>query len=311
MLLVLLTFLLGAALSRVSLCAVAAAQQCAAAREVAGLLRLLLAACASGIALLALSRVLLAPELLPRHLPIGGMLIMGSMLLAAGALLNGACYLGSVLYAGSGNANYLFTLIGLGAGMRGIEWWATPHDSPAFAAPVSTPTVAATLWWSGLLLYGLVVVLALRSGRTRGVALWPLLAGLLAGLVYACQPGWSYGHVIGSLARGDWRANTWLGNGAALALFAGAIAGSIAAGRWRWQRPSAVRVLRCLAGGALMGIAAMLIPGGNDMLLLWSIPGLALYGGVAYGIMLLVLVLMFGGAEIWRRRARAATKLGT
>ena len=67
--------------------------------------------------------------------------------------------------------------------------------------------------------------------------------------------------------------------------------------------------MRCLAGGMLMGLAAKLIPGGSDMLLLWSIPGLALYGAVAYLIMLATLAALFNGAEIWRRRSRNALKL--
>ena len=37
-----------------------------------------------------------------------------------------------------------------------------------------------------------------------------------------------------------------------------------------------------LAGGFLMGIGASAVPGGNDVLLMWTIPGLTLYGLVAY-----------------------------
>ena len=54
-LLLILTVLLGAALSRVSLCAVAAVQQCVVARDFSGVQRLLGAASAAGIVLLACS----------------------------------------------------------------------------------------------------------------------------------------------------------------------------------------------------------------------------------------------------------------
>jgi hypothetical protein len=59
----------------------------------------------------------------------------------------------------------------------------------------------------------------------------------------------------------------------------------------------------------LMGAGAGYIPGGNDMLLLWSIPGLALYGAVAYLIMMATLAALLYGAEIWRHRSRQALKL--
>ena len=35
-----------------------------------------------------------------------------------------------------------------------------------------------------------------------------------------------------------------------------------------------------------MGVGAALVPGGNDMLLLWAIPGLTVYGALAYAVML-------------------------
>jgi uncharacterized protein len=307
-LLMLLTFLLGVVLSQVSLCAVAAVQQWMVARQGTGLWRLLLAASGAGVVLLMLNRW--APErvLLPVDLPINAALIMGSVLLGVGALLNGACYLGSVLYVGGGNLNFLFTLAGLALGMRWTQQ-ASPADASTMVHTMAHTVVMRPLWWLGLIAYLLIASLALWLTRARRTVLWPLCAGALAGLVFAARPGWSYGQVIDSIAYADWRGMTWQANGAALALFAGVIAGSIHAGRWHWQRPVAGRVLRCLCGGMLMGAGATLIPGGNDLLLLWSVPGLALYGGVAYAIMLATLAALFLGAEYWRRRARPATKL--
>ena len=42
--------------------------------------------------------------------------ITGGLLLGFGALINGGCYLGSVLYLGSGNLNFLLTLVGIAGG---------------------------------------------------------------------------------------------------------------------------------------------------------------------------------------------------
>jgi len=304
-LLALLTFLLGAALSQVSLCAVAAVQQWVVTGQAVGMHRLLVAASSAGVVLLVLSRCLPETALLPRDLPINVSLVLGSVLLGIGALLNGACYLGSVLYLGSGNMNFLFTLIGLGLGMRCSEL----AGAVAAAASSQPVTLTRPLWWAGLVTYVLVVSLSLWLTRARRAVIWPLCTGLFAALVYACRPGWSYGQLIDSLAHADWRGMTWLANGAALALFAGAIAGSIYTGRWHWQWPGSLRALRCLSGGVLMGMGAAYIPGGNDMLLLWSIPGLAPYGAVAFVIMVSTLAALLYGAEIWRHRNRQALKL--
>ena len=40
-----------------------------------------------------------------------------------------------------------------------------------------------------------------------------------------------------------------------------------------------------------MGFGAQIIPGGNDTLLLWTIPGLATYGALAYGTMIAVIAI--------------------
>ena len=306
-LLLLLTVLLGAALSRVSLCAVAAVQQCVVARDYSGAQRLLIAASAAGIVLLACSAWAPMRVALPAALPISAVLLCGALLLGAGALLNGACYLGSVLYLGNGNMNFLFTLLGIGVGS-----WAVGHGHDALATLADKSMVPAVLRWTGVVIFAaLALLLLLLAGRVRRRTLaWAALAGVVAGLVYARHPGWSYGQVIDALAAGDLSRMSWLANLAALALFAGAIGASGLAGRWQWQRLRTGRALRCLGGGMLMGLGAKLIPGGSDMLLLWSIPGLTLYGAVAYALMLAVLAVLMAGAEIWRRRARDAIKLG-
>jgi len=186
-LLLLLTLLLGAALSRVSLCAVAAVQQCVSQREPTALLRLLLATSAAGMVLLASSGWSPMRMSLPGTLPITLPLIDGALLLGAGALLNGACYLGSVLYLGNGNLNFLFTLLGLAAGARIAAVWLSAQ-LPAMHASMA---ISDSFRWAGFGLFAVLAAILLTMRAARRSAWWPLLAGAVAGLVYARHPGWT------------------------------------------------------------------------------------------------------------------------
>ena len=58
----------------------------------------------------------------------------------------------------------------------------------------------------------------------------------------------------------------------AAALLAGSLAGGWTAGQWRASLPSTTSALRCFAGGLLMGWGSLLIPGGNDGLVLLGMP---------------------------------------
>ncbi|HVN99178.1 MAG TPA: YeeE/YedE thiosulfate transporter family protein [Steroidobacteraceae bacterium] len=288
-LLLFLAFALGAALSRTSLCAVASVQQAMLARDYAGLRRLALAACGAGVVLLPLAGLRPDAVLLPGPVAFHAGIIVGGLLLGVGALLNGGCYLGSVLYLGSGNLNFLFTLAGIGAGVRATELLAGFPDS---AATMPRPAMGP-LWMFGVGGFALVIA-ALLLPRLRSAAAWLAVGtGVLAGLVYARRPGWSYGTVLDSLAHGRHALMDWTANLSALLLFAGALAGAALAGRFRLQRPTPWRALRCAAGGLVMGFGAALVPGGNDMLLLWAIPGLTIYGALAYGVMLAVIAAGF------------------
>lgn len=286
--LLLLTFALGALLSRVSLCAVGAMQQLIVGHDTAGLRKLALAASAAGLGLLLFAGLLPDRVSLPADSPLRFGVVAGGVLLGVGAMINGGCYLGSVLYLGTGNLNFLFTVTGIGLGLR-VAMSLLPTT---FVAMSGLRMVMGPGWFIGLAGFLLAIVVLMR-GR-RPVSAWiVLLAGLLAGLVYARKPGWSYGALLQSLMQGRPGLVHWRDNVPAVGLFVGAVAGALAAGRLHWQRPALVRSLRCLAGGFAMGLGAALVPGGNDTLLLWSIPGLTLRGALAYAVMLATIALGF------------------
>jgi uncharacterized protein len=301
-LLLLMTFGLGALFSRVSLCAVGAVQQRIVFGKSAGLKRLLLAAAGSGVTLLLCAAW--APDMLrlPADSAFHWGIVAGGLLLGIGALINGGCYLGSVLYFGTGNMNFLFTLLGIGLGLRSAPLLAPLAKS---AGPGLRMSVGAQWLW-GVSAFAVIIVVLVRGKRHRGTGLWlALLAGLLAGLVYARQPGWSYGTALETLFHGRWDLAQWRTSLSALTLFAGAIGEAALAGRFFMQPPNLQRALRCLAGGAVMGLGAALVPGGNDNLLLWAIPGLTRYGLLAYALMLGVIVMAFMLPARWPRTPRA------
>ena len=294
-LLLLLTFSLGAVLSRVSLCAVAGVQQAVLARNFAGLQRLALAAGSAGVVLLLLAGLVPGSVLLPGAGVLGPGVVAGGVLLGVGALLNGGCYLGSVLYLGSGNFNFLFTLVGIGVGARIAVELAHATGMAGVARAAMGP-----MWIAGAIGFALLVIVLVRRGRSSAAWL-AVCAGVLAGLVYARHPAWSYGTVLETLSHGRHSLMDWTANLSALLLFAGALAGAAMTGRFHPQSPTLLRALRCAGGGLVMGFGAALVPGGNDMLLLWAIPGLTSYGAAAYLIMLAVIGLGFLVVNRWPR----------
>ncbi len=171
-----LTLVLGALLSRVSLCAVAGMQQAVVHGDFAGLERMALAACGAGLSLLLFAGLLPAHVSLPNYAHFHPGLIAGGVLLGLGAMLNGGCYLGSVLYLGTGNLNFLFTLLGLGVGLRGA---AAYSPLPFFATPMLRMAMGYA-WMIGLSLFAVLIVVLMRRRRGKGCGWrWPR----------ACSPG--------------------------------------------------------------------------------------------------------------------------
>jgi hypothetical protein len=130
----------------------------------------------------------------------------------------------------------------------------------------------------------------------RGPWPWPLAAaacGVVAALLFARAPDWTYGQAIQALTWADLQPLAWRHEVPAVATFLGVSAGALLYGQFQFVKIAPLRALRCLLGGALMAVGANRIPGGNDVLLLWSIPGLAVYGFVTYLVMLATLVAAF------------------
>lgn len=108
---------------------------------------------------------------------------------------------------------------------------------------------------------------------TTGIGITFFLMLLLVG-------AWAYTDVLAELARG--MAGNLVARSLLLGtLFAGAMLGGFTAGRFRSTRISPIQLLKCFAGGLLMGWGSLLIPGGNDGLILVGIPLLWPYAWLA------------------------------
>jgi toxin CptA len=79
--------------------------------------------------------------------------------------------------------------------------------------------------------------------------------------------------------------------------------GGYTAGRWQSTPLSIVQLAKCFGGGALMGWGSLLIPGGNDGLILVGMPLLWPYAWVAF----LTMCVTIGAALVAERTVMGRT----
>ncbi len=281
-LLPLLAFVLGFALARANTCTVASVERLADAGKADWLIGLAVACAASGATLVILDRAGISMDAFPTRLPLSWWPVAGGALIGFGALANRACMLGSISQLGRGNANYLLTLAGLAIAMIAYRQFVpampTIGEQPAMHF---MPSVNGGL---ALGAFGLVIGYGLyRLERYReDVWFYLVLTGIVGGLLFALNPGWSYLSAIGHATRAEWGGAALAKNISALCIFAGATVSLWLRDRLDLCALSWRPALGCFFGGIAMGTGAQMVPGGNDTLLLWTVPGLAWYGTLAY-----------------------------
>ena len=235
--------------------------------------------------------------------------VLGGALLGFGAYVNKACVFGAIARLGSGEWAYVVTPVGFYVGCV-----STPLVFPFPAAqPLAnaSPVLQAAPWVAilfGVLMLCRVALGVLRSpasvepgslpqrlGRALVARVWaPHAATTVIGITFCIMllavGAWAYTDVLAELARG------MAGNVAAralllIALFAGAMLGGYTAGRFRSTPISIAQITKCFSGGVLMGWGSLLIPGGNDGLILVGIPLLWPYAWLAFLTMCVVIGL--------------------
>lgn len=288
--------LMGAAIQRGATCTVAAVNELIDQRRATRLASMLEAALWVGGGLLIWRALPVAAPTVPGSFELNAWTVFGAALLGLGAFVNQACVFGAIARLGNGEWAYLATPLGffMGCWSQGrLLSVAHAHPLPPGSALWALPKGVAV----GCLAFALWRACApwRRRMRKAGCVGWtPHVATVSIGLSFLAllvlEGAWAYTDVLAEAARGMLAAR-----GARLALFgcllAGAMWGGWRAGLWknRWPRPAAV--LRCFIGGLLMGWGSLLIPGGNDGLILLGLPLLWPYAWVAFGTMAVVIAL--------------------
>ena len=295
---------MGFAIQRGATCTVAAVDELVTRRRATRLCSIVEAS-AWVVAGLLFARALGVSWTMPAGYPVGIATILGGALLGFGAYVNRACVFGAIARLGSGEWAYAATPVGFYVGCLTVSLF--PVAAPAYATRMSLVLDGPP--WLALLAAAFV---AMRAGRAlihasigqrrmfrehvaatlRPRAWSPHAATCVIGVAFVVMlllsGAWAYTDVLADLAHGM-AASLPARIGLLLALFAGAIAGGVTTGRFRGTRVTPGAVLRCVAGGLLMGWGSLLIPGSNDGLVLVGMPLLLPHAWVAFLTMCVVI----------------------
>jgi hypothetical protein len=249
--------------------------------------------------------------------------LIGGFVFGAGAAVNGGCALGTLGRLGSGELRMLFTLLGLVTGMAAggyaqVRQWLPEPEGVDFG--LSIPPILAIVMTAILFLWALWELWRLWRKRDPK-ATWreqvlssvyhlstaALMLGVANGVLFALFGSWAYtrtartavNHVV--MGRPGPAFLYWL---LFAALLGGVLLSSLTNKRFVLDARFRLDWLLNLLGGFLMGFGVTLAPGGNDVLILHSIPGGSPHALPAYGMLLfgtaagLIVIRALGGTAV-------------
>jgi hypothetical protein len=291
---------MGFAITRGATCMVSAADEIVHKRSAKKLIALVEASIwvAAGLSVAVLA------GLMPRPVgdyPIAPALLFGAVLLGAGAYVNRACVFGSIARLGSGEWHYLLTPVGFLLGCIAVQ--PLLHTPDGKTMSMSGLPVFPLVILGGLVLFMLLrgagLALAAKDRRLAAHIWSPHLATTVIGIAFVVlilsAGAWTYPEALAELSRG-----VTMNSLGRIALFGALLAGAMLGGwgkerlgkSWSWRAG-----LGCLAGGALMGMGSLLIPGSNDSLVLVGLPFLLPYAWAAILTMLLSIFIAMMAEE--------------
>ena len=232
--------------------------------------------------------------------------VTGGFLFGVGAAVNGGCALSTLGHLANGNLWMLTTIFGFCIGVAGLSIMA-PSIEPnqaltplLFKAPRPLLLGVLALFWL-LFCWEIVRLWKSRAKGNSWIKLFlsryyrlstaALVLGISGGVLYVLHGSWTYTNALKRQVQSLWQPidqpvtiNLLL----FIALFCGMLLSAWQRGsfRLRWRRIQTWP--RHLIGGTFMGAGAVLIPGGNDTLILKSLPGLSPHAMPAF------VALLFG-----------------
>mgnify|MGYP000111263717 CR=1 FL=1 len=236
--------------------------------------------------------------------------LLGGFILGTGAVLNGGCALHTLIRLGRGDLGMLISLTGISVSvfvLKGIQLLVSPSiivtsttSSFTIDAPYKFVLSILVLIWMASELFRLFRHFKPSELRTRLLAecyqlpTASAILGVCNGILFAVVGNWSYTYTLLTSVKvftseQSSQENTvhlllWA---LAFTLLAGIAVSSFFKGKLSIFYKPQTKWLRYFIGGMLMGLGALLIPGGNDVLLLSAIPGGSPHAIPAYLCMLI------------------------
>ncbi len=286
----LVAFALGYCLTQINGCLVAAVNRLLVHRKLDWLLGLLFAASSSAVLLLFISKAEISLFSMPSHVSIDASLAAGGVLLGLGALVNGACMLGSIAEIGKGNYHFTFTLLGVLIAMLLFPLSLSIGPIEIFQTHAKDTNGIKNHVFFGLFAIAFIWGLVKLIYQQKYQMFFLLGAGVFGGLLFSANPTWSYTSVLGKLICTRSVCEFSEQDVSAIMVFLGAMLGmylkNVFCARFSFRL-----AIRNFLGGILMGFGAIMIPGGNDSLLLWAMPGNAIYGVAALFIAVVTIAI--------------------
>ena len=272
-LLALLGFVLGFALNHGSICTVIATRELVSEKRPARFIALV--ECAVWAALV--YAILETSPTMPQGWSPLGYLVPATMLFGIGTYVNGACVFGSVGHFGNGDIDFGLAFLGIFAVFY--------IDFLLGLLPNQPPISASLPLWPVFLAIALLAILALRLGLSRRsesnfrrLTLSMGAIGITFTMLAVFAPGFSITASVGSIV-----SIPVAGAAISVCMFGGSLVSArFMKRRFMLKWPTIKTIVRRTLGGILMGLGALLIPGGNDTLLMIGFPMGAWQAALAY-----------------------------
>ena len=220
--------------------------------------------------------------------------LLGGLILGTGAVFNGGCALHTLIRLGRGNMGMLISLSGMTASvfvLKGLQLFiptiTITSTTSSFSIDSSYKLILSiiVLIWMTIELCRLFRHFKLSEWRTRLLAECYQLStasailGLCNGILFTVVGSWAYTQIlltsvtaVASSQSSQTNTVPLLLWGLTLTLLVGIAVSSYITGKFYILIKPQIKWLQYFIGGLLMGLGALLIPGGNDVLLLSAIP---------------------------------------